>query len=566
MSTTLSIRPALENLDSLSSYDVRHIKPAGPRAPRPERDTPDRRQTERALRQSEERFKFIARAVSDVVWDWNLAADTLWWNDGFLTTFGFVAGEIEPGVAAWTGRIHPDERQRVLDSIHHAVAHGAELWTAEYRVARKDGSYAFVQDRGLIIRDAAGRGTRMVGGMRDLTAHKQLEAQSLRAQRMESIGTLAGGIAHDLNNVLTPIMLSIELLRNETEDDPRRRKILESIYANSRRGADLVRQVLAFARGVDGQRTAVRLRPLLQELEGIISPTFPRNIRIVTEIAPTLWPITADPSQLHQVLLNLVVNARDAMPSGGTLTLTATNVTIDAQFAGMSEDARPGGYVLLQVTDTGLGIPLALRERIFDPYFTTKKPGQGTGIGLATVHTVVRNHGGFLNVESETGQGTTFRIYLPSDPTLRSTVTAPPFPAVLPRGRGELILVADDEPSIRDITRQTLEASGYRVLTAADGTEAVALYAQQAAAIALVLTDMMMPIMDGAMAIQVLQRINPAIRIIAASGLDSGKYFTAATSAGVGDFLPKPYTTETLLKLIREVFDRAPATRRPAAA
>jgi PAS domain S-box-containing protein len=559
MPAILATRPSLDHLDSLSSYDLRHTPPAGTRPVRAERETTDRRLTERALRQSEERFKFVARAVSDVVWDWDLAANSIWWNDGFLTTFGFIAGEIEPSVASWTGRIHPDERQRVVDGIHHAIATGAELWEAEYRVARKDSTYAVVLDRGIILRDAAGRGTRMVGGMRDLTAHKQLEAQSLRAQRMESIGTLAGGIAHDLNNVLTPIMLSIELLRGDAAIDPRRQKILDSIHANSRRGADLVRQVLSFARGVDGQRTAIRLLPLINELEGIISPTFPRNIRIVTEVAPGVWPITADPSQLHQVLLNLLVNARDAMPSGGTLTLTAANVTIDAQFAGMSQDAKEGTYVVLQVTDTGIGIPPALRERIFDPYFTTKKPGHGTGIGLATVHTIVRNHGGFLHVESEVGQGTTFRIYLPSDPALRSTVTAPPFPAILPRGRNELILVADDEPSIRDITRQTLEASGYRVLTAADGAELVAHFAQRAKDISVVLTDMMMPVMDGAMAIQVMQRINPAARIIAASGLDSGKYRSAATGAGVHDFLPKPYTTETLLKLIREVIDRPAA-------
>ena len=559
MCSNLSTGPAVGHPDNQSSQLVGRPQPGGMRSPNPERESSDRRQSDRALRQSEERFKFIARAVSDVVWDWDLAANTFWWNDGFLTTFGFAAGELEPSVGSWTGRIHPDERQRVLDGIHHAIANGAELWEAEYRVARKDGTYAFVLDRGIILRDAAGRGTRMVGGMRDLTAHKQLEAQSLHAQRMESIGTLAGGIAHDLNNVLTPIMLSIELLRNDAANDPRHQKLLESIYTNSRRGADLVRQVLSFARGVDGQRSAIRLRQLLSELEGIISPTFPRNIRIVTEASPTLWPITADPSQMHQVLLNLVVNARDAMPQGGTLTLTAANVTIDAQFAGMSKDARPGGYVLLQVTDTGHGIPAGLRERIFDPYFTTKKPGHGNGIGLVTVHTIVHNHGGFLNVESEVGKGTTFRIYLPADPALRSTVTVPPFAAVLPRGRDELILVADDEPSIRDITRQTLEASGYRVLTAADGAEAVALYASHATDIALVITDMMMPIMDGTMTIQVLQRINPAVRIIVASGLDSWKYGAGAANSGVYDYLPKPYTTETLLKVIRGAIDRPAA-------
>jgi len=509
-----------------------------------------------ALRQSEERFKLAARAVSDVVWDWNLAANTLWWNDGFLTTFGFSAGEIEPSVESWTGRIHPEERQRVIASIQLAIATGAECWGAEYRVERKNGSHALVQDRGFILRDEAGRGIRMVGGMRDLTAQKKMETQYLRAQRMQSIGTLAGGIAHDLNNVLTPIMLSIELLKNAQASEAARAKILETIYVSSRRGADLVRQVLSFARGVDGQRVAIRLGAVINELVGVISQTFPRNIRIVNQTSPDLWPVTGDPSQLHQVLLNLAVNARDAMPEGGTLTLAATNVTIDAQFAGMSQDAKPGPYVLLQVSDSGVGIPPALRDRIFDPFFTTKKPGKGTGIGLATVHTIVRSHGGFLNVESEVGHGAIFKAYLPTDPTLQNTASVPPFPTQLARGRDELILVVDDEAAIREVTQHTLEVYGYRVMTASDGAEAVALYAQHAPAISAVLTDMMMPIMDGAATIQVLLRINPAIRIIAASGIDSGQNVGKASNAGVHDFLLKPYTAQTLLHLLRTVIDR----------
>jgi len=521
--------------------------------------------TEDALRQSEERFKLAALAVSDVVWDWNLAANTLWWNDGFLTTFGFSAGEIEPSVESWTGRIHPEERQRVIASIEHAVATGAECWGAEYRVERKDGSHALVQDRGFILRNEAGRGVRMVGGMRDLTAQKKMEAQYLRAQRMQSIGTLAGGIAHDLNNVLTPIMLSIELLKNDDANDAPRRKILETIYVSSRRGADLVRQVLSFARGVEGQRVAIRLGVLISELVGVISQTFPRNIRIVHSATPSLWPVTGDPSQLHQVLLNLAVNARDAMPEGGTLTLAASNVTIDAQFAGMSQDAKPGPYVLLQVSDTGAGIPPALRDRIFDPFFTTKKPGKGTGIGLATVHTIVRSHGGFMNVESEVDHGAIFKVYLPTDPSLQNAASAPPFPTQLARGRDELILVVDDEAAIREVTRQTLEAFGYRVLTASDGAEAVALYAQHASAISAVLTDMMMPIMDGAATIQVLLRINPDVRIIAASGIDSGQNVGKASNAGVHDFLLKPYTAQALLHLLRTVIER-PAHRGSAPA
>ena len=526
-------------------------------------DITARKHAEGALRQSEERFKFVARAVSDVVWDWDLTANTLWWNDGFLTTFGFAAGEIAPSFESRIGRIHPDERPRVVSGMHHAIATGAESWSAEYRFERKDGSHAFVQDRGFILRDATGKGIRMVGGMRDLTEQKKMEVQHLRAERMESIGTLAGGIAHDLNNVLTPIMLSIELLKLNAGDDPRRGKILDTIYRNSRRGADLVRQVLSFARGLDGKRVALRLSSLVDDLKVIISETFPRNIRIVAGADSNLWPIMGDPTQLHQVLLNLAVNARDAMPHGGTLTLAATNATVDAQFAGTSQEgrtglnrgAKAGPHVLLQVTDTGTGISPEVRERIFEPFFTTKEFGKGTGIGLATVHTVVKRHDGFLNVESEVGRGTTFKIYLPADPALRSTVTANPFGTALPSGRGELVLVVDDELSIRDITQQTLEAFGYRVITASNGAEAVALYAQQSSQIGVVLTDMMMPVMNGAALIQVLTHMNPSIKIIAASGNDSGDTVINASKSGIKHFLLKPYTAETLFKLIREVLD-----------
>ena len=525
-------------------------------------DITDRKLADDALRLSEERFKLVARAVSNVVWDWDLAANTLWWSDGFLTTFGYVARDIEPGIESWTSRIHPDERSRVVESIHHAINTGAKSWSADYRFRRKDGSHALVQDLGYILRDATGKGVRMVGGMRDLTEQKEMEAQSLRAQRMESIGTLAGGIAHDLNNVLAPIMMSIELLKLEPGNDPRRSRILDTIYLSCRRGADLVHQVLSFARGLDGQRVDVQLRHMVGDLEKIIGETFPRNIQIVTDVPNNLWPVMGDPTQLHQVLLNLAVNARDAMPHVGTLTLTAANIDIDAQYAGTSQAAKPGPHVLLQVTDTGQGIPPALRAHIFEPFFTTKKPGQGTGIGLATVHTVVKSHGGFLNFESEVGRGTTFKVYLPADPALQAADSVRPFPVDLPRGRDELVLVVDDEFSIRHITQQTLEAFGYRVITANDGVDAIVLYASQAPQIAVVLTDMMMPIMDGAATIRALMRINPSVRIIAASGVDSGGTVAKASEAGVKHFLVKPYTAETLLKLVRDVLDR-PATRPP---
>ena len=514
-----------------------------------------------ALRESEERFKLVARAVSDVVWDWDLATNLLWWGDGFLATFGYAAEEIEPGIESWTGRIHPDEHHAVFAGIRRAIDGGAESWSADYRFRRKDGSYASVQDRGYILRDVAGQGVRMVGGMRDLTEQKRLEARYLRAQRMESIGTLAGGIAHDLNNVLAPILMSIELLKLHAGNDPKRSHVLDTIYVSCRRGADLVHQVLSFARGMDGQRVAIRLRRLIGDLEGIIGETFPRNIEIVTEVADDLWPINGDPTQLHQVLLNLAVNARDAMPAGGKLTLAAGNVTSELPAAaGASRETSARPHVLLQITDTGHGIPPDVRDRIFEPFFTTKALGQGTGLGLATVHAIVQSHGGFLIVESEVGQGTTFKVYLPADPALQAATTRHPFPTALPRGRGELALVVDDESAIREITQQTLETFGYRVMTARDGAEAVTLYVAHLHEIAVVVTDMMMPVMDGAAAIAELTRLNPSVRIIAASGLEVVENIARAAGAGVNDFLIKPFTAETLLKLVREVIDRPAAT------
>jgi len=516
------------------------------------RDISARKRADAALRQSEERFKLVVRAVSDVIWDWRFASENLWLSEGFLTTFGYSAGEIDPTIEAWESRLHPDDRRRTVDSIRQAIDSGGEAWAAEYRFRRKDGNYAYIQDNGYILRDSAGKGIRMVGGMRDLTEQKKMETQHQRTERMESIGTLAGGIAHDLNNVLTPIMMSIELLKFDSDNTPDRRTILDTIHSSCRRGAELVRQVLSFARGLDGERLSLRLRHLIDELNGMIRETFPRNIKILTQVPYDLWPIVGDPTQLHQVLLNLAVNARDAMPQGGILTIAATNVTLEPRGVGTANETSGGRHVLLKVSDTGQGIPPEIRERIFEPFFTTKEIGKGTGFGLATVHNVVKSHGGFLDLESEAGLGTTFSIYLPADPALEIVATTPPFQADLPRGHAELVLVVDDEFSIRDITKRTLEAFGYRVITANNGAEAVELYATQASQIAVVLTDMMMPVMDGAATIPLLKRINPSAKIIVVSGLETAKEVRAAVS----DFLPKPYSAKTLVQLVRDVLDR----------
>jgi PAS domain S-box-containing protein len=504
------------------------------------------------LRHSEERFQLVCRATSDAVWDWDIAANKLWWGEGFSTLFGYAREEISPEVSWWAERIHPEDRERVYNSIHKAInTLNPSTWCEEYRYLCKDGVYSVVQDRGHIIRDGSGRGIRMVGGMTDITEHKKLMNQYLRAQRMESIGTLAGGIAHDLNNVLAPILMSVDLMRFSITDAPTL-KLINTVEQSAKRGADLVRQVLTFARGINsGQHVAIKVEHLIKDVARIASETFPRCIHTRVQLAPDLWAVTGDSTQLHQVILNLVVNARDAMPDGGNLTVEAENIIIDDQYAATSREAIPGSYLCTSVIDSGCGISRADLALIFEPFFTTKEVGKGTGLGLSTAHAIVESHRGFISVYSEIGQGSTFKVYLPADPKLRPIEVTTSIE--LPRGLGETILVIDDETAILSISQQTLETFGYRVIVAHDGAEAIAIYAQYRASIAVVITDMVMPIMDGPATINALMRINPQVKIIAASGLNSNGRVARAAGAGVSHFLPKPYTTEALLVTLKEV-------------
>jgi len=520
-------------------------------------DITEKRSAELALRESEERFKVVARAVSDVVWDWNLTEQNIWWSDGLPALFGHTAAEI-PDAAAWLRCIHPDDRDRVQQSIREKMA-GSTEWEAEYRFRRKEGTYAHVVARAQIMRDDRGEPVRMIGGMSDHTERKTLEAQFLRAQRMESIGTLAGGIAHDLNNVLTPIVLSLDLLKEDLDQNPHHLALLKTLQSSARRGADLVRQVLTFARGVEGQRVSVNVRSLLEELERIVRETFPRNLELTFSAPPDLWPIIGDATHIHQVLLNLAVNARDAMPAGGPLSVLADNVVLDRVRAGTALAAQPGSYVRVQIVDTGIGITRETRERIFEPFFTTKPPGKGTGLGLATVHAVVKSHRGFVEVESEPGRGTTFSVYLPANP-ISAAGTRPPFAKSLPRGRGELILVVDDEEAIRLVADRILRDHNYRVLMASNGLEGRTLFEAHERELALVITDMMMPVMDGAALIQSIRARNLDLKIIAASGLHVREDVARAASVGGAHFLSKPFTADTLLQLVRDVLDgRTPA-------
>ncbi len=389
---------------------------------------------------------------------------------------------------------------------------------------------------------------------RDITARRLQERHALRTQRMESLGTLAGGIAHDLNNALAPILMAIAVLR-EDETDPMKQEMLDTINRSAQRGADMVRQVLTFARGIEGRRVSVAVDQVIREVERIVNDTFFKAIDVRVHIATDLPPIVGDPTQLHQVLLNLCLNARDAMLDGGTLTITAALAIVDAQFASMDREADIGRYVVLTVADTGTGIPAAVVDRVFEPFFTTKAVGEGTGLGLSTSLAIVRGHGGFIRVKSEPGHGTTFSVYLPVQDGLAHVPQVACEDAPVPRGHNELVLVIDDEPSVRTVTRQTLEAFGYRVIIASDGTSGVAAYASHMPDVSLVITDMMMPGLGGAQTIIALRAITPDLRVIAATGLADEARVARALEAGARQVLPKPFTADALLCAVREVLD-----------
>jgi len=469
----------------------------------------------------------------------------LYWNQGAERLYGWKTDEAK-GLNALELLYKKalSNRQDVFVSV---AKEGS--WQGELHQITKSGKQIIVSSRWTLVRDQAEQPKSILTVNTDITAKKQLEAQFLRAQRLESIGTLASGISHDLNNVLTPILLSAQLLQR-LHKDQRSQRLLQIQETNAKRGAALVKQVLAFARGVEGERTILQTRHLISEIQQIIQETFPKSIKLYTNISPDLWTVFGDATQLHQVLMNLVVNARDAMPNGGSLRLVAENLVIEQNYAQMNLDAKVGPYLVITVSDTGVGIPTKILTQIFEPFFTTKEVGNGTGLGLSTVIGIIKSHGGFVNVYSEVGQGTQFKIYLP---VVLATQLEQAEDFELPIGHGEVILVIDDEAPIREITKTALKTHNYKVFTANDGIEALALYAEHQDEISMVLTDIMMPSIDGSTTIRTLENLNPQLKIIAVSGLASNEQVAFKAGVGVKAFLSKPYTARELLNTINGV-------------
>lgn len=437
-------------------------------------------------------------------------------------------------------------------------------WSGELRMHTKTGQEIVVDSRWTLLRDGAGNPRSVLVINTDISEKKKLEAQFLRSQRLEGIGTLATGMAHDLNNILAPILMSAGALRWKLKPGEQELAITR-IEMSVKRAADIIQQVLTFGRGVSGERMAIDPRELMEEAAKIMSQTFPKNITITLDGEAGLWPIIGDKTQIHQVLLNLGINSRDAMPKGGEIIMRAEKVTVDEHYASGHTPIRPGPYVMVQVTDTGCGIPPKDIERIFDPFFTTKELGKGTGLGLSTVLGIVKSHRGLVTVESELNRGTTFRVLLPASPeTVKREVSGNT--SIIMRGKGEVILLVDDEADILSVTRKLLERVGYKVLEANDGHEALSVISQSDR-IDLVLTDIMMPQMDGVALIQELREKRPRIKIIASSGLGSnlgGNLRKGELAAlGVKAFLTKPYAPGKLLAALREILDEKRGDKQP---
>ena len=468
-----------------------------------------------------------------------------YWNKSAERLFGWTAdeakGEMVSQLLYSSGG--SDDANKAYDTV---VSLGE--WTGELRPVNKHGRPVIVESRFTLVRDQQARPQSVLAITTDVSERRQMEQQFYRAQRLESIGTLAGGIAHDLNNVLTPIMMAIELLR-ERVTDPGDRELLATIGASASRGAEMVRQVLSYARGLEGRRVEIDPGALVADVERIARDTLPKTIDIRTSVEPHLPPLLGDPTQFHQVLLNLCVNARDAMPEGGHLTISAQLLDVTP-----STDLPPGPYVKIEVQDSGTGIPIEIADKIFDPFFTTKEPGKGTGLGLSTSLTIVKSHGGRLHVTSEPGGGSRFAIYLPVSTGAdgASPIGNAPARAI---GNGQTVLVVDDEAAIRMIARRTLEASGYRVLLASDGAEAIATFSANHHSIAAVMIDMTMPVLAGVPAIQAMARIDGSVPIVAVSGISANEQPARAASAQVKTFLPKPFTSDTLLKALQQVLE-----------
>jgi two-component system, cell cycle sensor histidine kinase and response regulator CckA len=506
-------------------------------------------------RLADERFRLVIESLGGVIFDYDLETRTVFLSESVTEVFGWE--DFELNEAWWTARIHPDDVERVHAAVHPALHEGlGERWEAEYRFRRVDGSYATVLERGTVVRDDRGAAVRCVGTVTDVSDRAELAAQLRQAQKMEAVGQLAGGIAHDFNNLLTAISCNVELLLDATDPSDARRDDIIQIREAATRAATLTRQLLAFSRRQVLQPKPLDLNSTVSSMERMLRRVLAGDVVLRTDLDRTLAPVLADAGQMEQVVMNLVLNARDAMPHGGNIDLATSNVVLRAALQHRFGMLVPGRYVALAVRDAGSGMTPEILEHLFEPFFTTKSQGKGTGLGLATVHGIVVQSGGQIVVESTPEQGTEFRVYLPAyGGTAPERRTTPASGLPLAAGQARTVLVVDDDDAVRDVAVRALARAGYRVLAARSGDAAIELLARQDDVSALlVLTDVLMPGMTGAQLAARIERDRAAARIAFMSGFSTDELARSGLGSPMRSLLNKPFTLPELTSFVEEAF------------
>ncbi|MFN4877721.1 MAG: PAS domain S-box protein [Aphanizomenon sp.] len=513
------------------------------------RDISERKQNEQKIYEQ----AALLDIATDGIFVRDFQAKILFWNQGAERIYGWKREEVlekNPKDIFYNSTSCEQE----IIPLKNVVISGT--WQGELYKLTQSNRVIIVQSRWTLMLDADGRPKSILTVDTDITEKKRLEEQFVRAQKMESIGTLAGGVAHNINNNLTPILGYAQLLKskllkgNNFLDKDNYLQMLTTIEDNAKKGATLVKQLLSFAKGVEIKYTIIQINDLIRDTIHMAKETFlfPQSIQFSTHLPPKLWTVYGDKSQLEQVLINLVVNAGHAMPNGGYISISAENLYIHEEMIPLNHNAKVGNYIVITVADTGTGMSPQTLEKIFEPFFTTKDIGQGTGLGLSTVIGTIKSHKGFINVDSELGKGSQFKVFLPS--VNQEIITLKPDCGVTYPGHGELILVVDDEPQVLEVTKTILENYNYQTITAKNGMEAIAMYARHQDDISVVLMDMMMPEMNGSCAISNLKKINPQVRVIACSGRNINNILETNNENQVLGILSKPYTNQELLEAL----------------